>query len=143
MAEPTQKQVIGRLGEDIAAKYLESKGFSIVGLNYRKKYGEIDIIAQKSKITHFIEVKSVTELANSRLGRSENFNQNVSRVTDNYRPEDNIHPQKLKRLARTIQAYLLEKFPKGAPEWQFDAVTVRLDMKTRRAKVRFMDNLIL
>ncbi|OHA84154.1 MAG: hypothetical protein A2937_01140 [Candidatus Yonathbacteria bacterium RIFCSPLOWO2_01_FULL_47_33b] len=143
MAEPTQKQVIGRLGEDIAAKYLESKGFSIVGLNYRKKYGEIDIIAQKSKITHFIEVKSVTELANSRLGRSENFNQNVSRVTDNYRPEDNIHPQKLKRLARTIQAYLLEKFPKGEPEWQFDAVTVRLDMKTRRAKVRFMDNLIL
>src|SRR3989344_6638348 len=143
MAEPTQKQVIGRLGEDIAAKHLENRGFSIVGLNYRKKYGEIDIIAQKGKITHFIEVKSVTELANSRLGRSENFNQNVSRVTDNYRPEDNIHPQKLKRLARTIQAYLLEKFPKGEPEWQFDAVTVRLDMKTRRAKVRFMDNLIL
>ena len=86
MAEPTQKQVIGRLGEDIAAKYLESKGFSIVGLNYRKKYGEIDIIAQKSKITHFIEVKSVTELANSRLGRSENFNQNVSRVTGRSKP---------------------------------------------------------
>jgi len=134
MAEPTQKQVIGRLGEDIAAKYLENKGFSVVGLNYRKKYGEIDIIAQKGKTTHFIEVKSVS---------CENFPQNVSRVTDNYRPEDNIHPQKLKRLARTIQAFLLEKFPKGEPEWQFDAITVRLDMKTRRAKVRFMDNLIL
>lgn len=153
MAEPTQKQVIGRLGEDIAGKYLENKGFKIVGINYRKKYGEIDIIAQKGKITHFIEVKSVSELANSEpagftawpqtLGRSENLPQNVSRVTDNYRPEDNIHPQKLKRLARTIQAYLLEKFPKGEPEWQFDAITVRLDMKTRRAKVRFMNNLIL
>lgn len=134
MAEPTQKQVIGRLGEDIAGKYLENKGFKVIGVNYRKKYGEIDIIAQKGEITHFIEVKTVTH---------ENFPQNVSRVTDNYRPEDNIHPQKLKRLARTIQAYLLEKFPKGEPEWQFDAITVRLDMKTRRAKVRFMDNLIL
>ena len=134
MADPTQKQIVGRIGEDIAGKYLENKGFSIVGLNYRKRYGEIDIIAQKGKITHFIEVKSVS---------CENLDQNVSRVTDNYRPEDNIHPQKLKRLARTIQAYLLEKFPKGEPEWQFDAITVRLDMKTRQAKVRFMDNLIL
>lgn len=134
MAEPTQKQVIGRIGEDIAGKYLENKGFRVVGRNYLKKYGEIDIIAQKGQMTHFIEVKTVTH---------ENFPQYVSYVTDNYRPEDNIHPQKLKRLARTIQAYLLEKFPKGEPEWQFDAITVRLDMKTRRAKVRFMDNLIL
>lgn len=134
MAEPTQKQVIGQLGEDIVAKYLKNKGFSIIGLNYRKKYGEIDIIAQKGKITHFIEVKTVTH---------ENFSQNVSRVTDNYRPEDNIHPRKLKRLARTIQAYLLEKFPKGEPEWQFDAVTVRLDMKTRLARVELLENIIL
>ena len=134
MADPTQKQIVGRIGEDIAGKYLENKGFSIVGLNYRKRYGEIDIIAQKGKITHFIEVKSVS---------CENLDQNVSRVTDNYRPEDNIHPQKLKRLARTVQAYLLEKFPKGEPEWVFDAITVRLDMKTRKAKVKFMNNIIL
>lgn len=143
MAEPTEKQKIGRLGEDIAQKYLKNKGFSIIGQNYLKKYGEIDIIAQKGKIIHFIEVKSVSH---------ENFPQNVSlrprrefanSVTDNYRPEDNIHPQKLKRLARTIQAYLLEKFLKGEPEWIFDVITVRLEMKTRQARVKFLENIIL
>jgi putative endonuclease len=134
MSEPTQKQVTGRLGEDIAGKYLKNKGFVVIGLNYRKKYGEIDIIAQKGKKTHFVEVKTFTR---------ENFDQNVSRVTDNYRPEDNIHPQKLKRLSRTIQAYLLEKFPKGEPDWQFDAITLRLDLKTRRARVQFFENIIL
>lgn len=141
MTKPTEKQKIGRIGEDIAAKYLKNKGFSIVFLNYRKKYGEIDIIAQKGRILHFIEVKTVShENFASFLGDLDN---NVSRETDHYRPEDNIHPYKLKRLARTIQVYLLEKFAKREPEWQFDAITVRLDMKTRRAKVKFLENIIL
>ncbi len=128
------KAEIGRLGEDIAVKYLENKGFSVIGRNYLKKYGEIDIIAQKGKILHFIEVKSVSH---------ETLPQNVSRATDNHRPEDNIHQQKLKRLARTIQAYLFGKYPKGEPEWVFDAVTVRIDIKTRQAQVAFLENLIL
>lgn len=141
MAEPTKKQKIGRIGENIAVKYLKNKGFSIICLNYRKKYGEIDIIAQKGEILHFIEVKTVShENFASFLGDSSN---NVSRETDHYRPEDNIHPYKLKRLARTIQVYLLEKFTKSEPEWQFDAITVRLDMKTRRAKVKFLENIII
>ncbi|MDD5152881.1 MAG: YraN family protein [Candidatus Pacebacteria bacterium] len=134
MDNPLNKQGIGKLGEDIAQKYLESKGFEVLGRNYLKKYGEIDIIAQKQKILHFIEVKSVS---------CENSAPNVSRVTDNYRPEDNVHPQKLKRLARVIQAYLSEKFPAGEPEWVFDVVTVRLDTKTLQAKVKFIENLVL
>ena len=129
-----KRHEIGRLGEDIAVIYLKNKGFKVVGRNYRKKYGEIDIIAQKGEITHFIEVKSVSH---------ENFKENVSRVTDNYRPEDNIHPQKLKRLARTIQAYLLEKFPMNEPIWEFHAITVQINLTTRRARVRVLENLIL
>ena len=143
MAEPTEKQKIGRLGEDIAVKYLENKGFLVIERNYLKKCGEIDIIAKKAGITHFIEVKSVTrenlgrnvsELANSRLGRS---------VTDKYRPEDNLHPYKLKRLARVIQLYLFEKHANGEPEWVFDAITVQIDTKTRRASVKFLQNIVL
>ncbi|MHB1118297.1 MAG: YraN family protein [Minisyncoccota bacterium] len=141
MAAPTQKQVVGRIGEDIAGKYLENKGFVIIGRNYRKKYGEIDIIAQKDEIIHFIEVKTVSH--ENFVSFLDNFRGNVSCVTDKYRPEDNIHPAKLKRLARTIQVYLLEKFPKGEPEWVFSAITVKLDMKTRRAQVKFLENIIL
>lgn len=137
MGTPTQKQEIGSLGEDIAAKYLENKGFSIITRNYRKKWGEIDIIAEKSQKLHFIEVKSVS---------CENIlklKQDVSRVTDGYRPEDNIHPQKLKRLARTIQSYLFEKYPKTEPEWLFDAVTVKIDKQNKGARVKFIENIII
>lgn len=134
MKTPTEKQKVGKLGEDIAARYLENKGFSVIERNYLKKYGEIDIVAKNGKILHFIEVKSVS---------CESFPVNVSRETDHYRPEDNIHPQKLKRLARTIQAYLLSKYQGNEPEWVFDAITVRLNIKTRQARVKFLENLIL
>lgn len=130
----TEKQKIGKIGEDIAVKYLENKGFDILDRNYLKKYGEIDIVAQKRGIIHFIEVKSVS---------CETFVKNVSRVTDNYRPEDNIHPQKLKRLARTIQAYLFEKYPKEEPEWLFDAITIQIDVENKKARVKFLENIIL
>ncbi len=137
MNEITHKQKIGRVGEDIAVKYLENKGFEIVEQNYRKKYGEIDIIAQKGKILHFIEVKSVS------CENMDDFVVNVSRVTDEHRPEDNIHHKKLKRLSNTLQVYLFEKFPKVQPEWVFDVITVRLSMETRQARVKFLENLIL
>lgn len=134
MQKQTEKQKIGKIGEDIAIKYLENKGFGILDRNYLKKYGEIDIVAQKWEIIHFIEVKSVSR---------ETQLDNVSCVTDNYRPEDNIHPQKLKRLARTIQTYLFEKYPKEKPEWLFDAITVRLDVKNKKALVKFLEDIVL
>lgn len=153
MAEKTEKQKIGRLGEDIAQKYLENKGFSIVEQNFLRKCGEIDIIAKKGKILHFIEVKSVSEQPGSRPGRSEDICIlhrtplckvcMVSRVTDNYRPEDNLHPYKLKRLARTIQVYLFEKRSEPQIEWVFDAITVHINVRNRTAKVKFLGNIIL
>ena len=48
----------GRLGEEIALKYIISKGGTIVEKNYRTKMGEIDIIAKMNGELVFIEVKS-------------------------------------------------------------------------------------
>ena len=48
----------GRLGEEIALKYIISKGGTIVEKNYRTKMGEIDLIARMNGELVFIEVKS-------------------------------------------------------------------------------------
>ena len=69
----TQKQKIGQIGENLAVRHLKNLGFKILDRNYRKKWGEIDIIAEidkassifqkflhPKKILHFIEVKSVS-----------------------------------------------------------------------------------
>lgn len=46
------------LGENAACRYLEKKGYKIIERNFRKGYGEIDIIAVKDNILVFAEVKT-------------------------------------------------------------------------------------
>ena len=56
MRSPTQKT--GDRGEKYTVRYLKKHGWKIVERNYRKKYGEIDIIARKRDLLAFVEVKT-------------------------------------------------------------------------------------
>jgi uncharacterized protein (TIGR00252 family) len=47
----------GHDAEKEAARYLEEQGFNIRELNWKTKYCEIDIIAEKDHTIHFVEVK--------------------------------------------------------------------------------------
>lgn len=49
--------LLGPWGEARAADYLRKKGYEIVGANYRCRFGEIDLIAQKGRYLVFVEVK--------------------------------------------------------------------------------------
>jgi len=78
----------GKYFESKAIKYLESNGFLIVEINYfAKKLGEIDIIAVKEDIYHFVEVKSGS----------------------GFEAVYNITPSKLHKLYRSIDLYLKHK----------------------------------
>jgi len=126
----SDSQKIGQIGEDIACKFLMKHGFSIIERNYTKKWGEIDIIADKDGVIYFVEVKSksVSDL---------DF---VSDETN--RPEDNMHPWKLKRLSRVVETYLISK-RLGNIKWQFDLLVVYLDIDKRMARVKRVENIIL
>jgi putative endonuclease len=50
----------GKTGEALVASMLESQGFKILERNYRKFYGEIDLIAVKNDLVVFVEVRSRT-----------------------------------------------------------------------------------
>lgn len=51
-------KALGQKGEDIAAKYLTKKGYTIIRRNFRTKTSEIDIIAKKDDTLCFVEVKT-------------------------------------------------------------------------------------
>ena len=129
----SETQKTGEIGENIAVKFLVKQSFSILERNYTKKWGEIDIIAKKDKKLYFVEVKSV----------SRPDLENVTRETlDQYHPEDNMHPWKLKRLSRTIQTYLLSKNLDDI-EWQGDLLVVFLDLKGKKARIKVVSDIIL
>ncbi len=49
---------IGNIGEDFTVEFLKSKGCEILDRNFTIKGGEIDIVAKKGNLVHFVEVKS-------------------------------------------------------------------------------------
>ncbi len=125
----SKTQKTGEIGEHLAVRYLVNKGYSVIERNYTRKWGEIDIVAKKDGMVHFIEVKSKTgELAESS-------------ASGGYRPEDNMHPWKIKRLQRTIQTYLAEHDEIG--DWQFDLIVVWLSLDLSEAKVAFLADVVL
>lgn len=175
----TEKQVIGKIGENYACDYLRKEGFKVIDRNYLRKWGELDIVAQKDKKIHFVEVKSVSrdlsadnvnvirETSNSKgVGqvdaireRSEDCDQSVVTYSagangasdkgvrrmynSEYRPEDNLHPWKLKRLSRIIQSYLLDKDVSDDIDWQFDVITVYIDIDKGQHNVLYLPDIVL
>ena len=123
--------IIGEKGERFAEDFLLVKGFSIKTRNYRKKWGELDIVAEKKGVLHFVEVKTVS--------RETNFQ--IDGKGDYFRPEDSVHPWKIKRLKRVIQTYLAELGLSIEADWQFDLVTVYLIENTH--KIYYFDDLVL
>jgi putative endonuclease len=76
---------IGNIAENKACEYLIKTGYKIVKRNYYTKFGEIDIIAYKDEVFHFVEVKS---------GKS-------------FEPVYNITPAKLKRIIKSAEYFLI------------------------------------
>lgn len=79
----------GFYAESLACEYLQKNGYEIIERNFSSKYGEIDIIALKNKIIHFIEVKS---------GK-------------NFEPIYAITAKKISRITKTINYYLSQYNP--------------------------------
>lgn len=124
----------GALGEDVAAIYLKKKGFEILDRNYLKKWGEIDIVARGTdKKVHFVEVKTVSYETRVDLETA------VTRRT--WRPEENVHPYKIRKLSRAIESWLLERNYLG--EWVIDVIAVRLLPREKYATVKYIPDIVL
>jgi putative endonuclease len=127
-------QKTGQTGEDLAAKFLINRGFKIVERNYRKKWGEIDIIAEKAGILHFVEVKALRV----RPSFAKDTEGNVE-----YKPEDNIRSWKKLRMGRAIRTYFPDRKISDEQEFEIDVVAIYLDFDHKKAKIRFLENIIL
>jgi putative endonuclease len=98
------RQILGKWGEDCAARELERRGYAILARRYRTRHGEIDIIARDARVLVFVEVKT---------------RRTLTRGT----PTDALTWHKRARLLRLAQAYLATRRDPNAP-CRFDVVSV-------------------
>lgn len=96
----------GALAEEAGARYLESRGYTILARNYRLRVGEVDIIAEKDDAIAFVEVKS---------RRSVHFGL----------PRDNVNKTKQRQIARAAVGYISINNIRGR-DFRFDIIEVYL-----------------
>lgn len=120
----------GMVGEDVACKFLVKQEFVVVARNYRKKWGELDIVAEKEGVTHVFEVKSTT----SQIGEGR---------VDVHQPEHNVDSFKSGQIRRMIQTYFAEKGMGPEFDFKFHVLSVFVDLSTRRARVKWIKDVIL
>ncbi len=94
---------LGQRGEDLAAAYLQKKGYKIIQRNFKTLIGEIDIIARDRDVLVFIEVKTRESLEYGH-------------------PFESVNKNKKRKIANVAMLYL--KRLKDIPPCRFDVVSV-------------------
>ena len=96
---------VGKIYEDAAEDYLNSKGYQTLEKNYHCRYGEIDLIVRSEEgVVVFVEVK----------GRSK---------TNWGEPAEAVTPLKQKKILRTAQDYIYKSRLNTETEYRFDVIT--------------------
>ena len=98
---------LGKWGEALAADWLKGKGFSILETNWRHGRSEIDVIATRGDVYHFIEVK---------YGETGEYGF----------PEERVSKRKLRSLMRGAAHWLYEQGVPAEKRVQYDVLAIRL-----------------
>lgn len=117
------RQRLGRWGEDLAATFLEAKGYLILARNWRSRRGEIDLVTQTGETIAFVEVKT-------RKGREFGL------------PEEGLTTNKANRLQNLAQEYLAEN-DLNEVDWRIDLVAVELDHDGELLRCEHIPNAVL
>ncbi len=113
---------LGRMGEAIAARYLEKQGYIILERNYRTPYGEIDIISLHRNCIVFVEVKA---RASSSLGP----------------PEISITPRKAEHM-RNAADYYIQQHLELNQDWRIDVVALQMQSGISLPQIEHFENVI-
>jgi putative endonuclease len=104
MSNKTTRE-IGNEGEELAAAYLESKGYTILERNYHFERAEVDIVAFDNKACIvFAEVK---------MRSSNTFGE----------PEEFVDEEKIQNVYKAAEAWIYERKMDGAPV-RFDIIAI-------------------
>jgi len=128
----SQHNEVGKIGEDLARKYLEKEGYKILEQNYKTKYAEIDLVALRQaqgKLGKFLQSPTLV-FVEVRTKVGENFGS----------PEDTINKAKLWKVLQNVKSYA------GFNKWQgpqrIDAICIVLKNDFSVSRLTHHENIV-
>jgi putative endonuclease len=119
----TQKQLVGRAAENIAADFLRAKGLEILERNYLRRLGELDIVARDGDVLVIAEVRT--------------------RASDRYGgAASSVDPRKQQRIIRAASQLLQQRRDLARMRVRFDVIAV-LDMDRETPRVEWIRHAFL
>ncbi|HEX7506305.1 MAG TPA: YraN family protein [Polyangia bacterium] len=100
----SKKQALGMRAEQLAANYLEQRGYAVLARNWRRPEGELDLVVSGEGLCVFVEVRSRTG-------------------TDRGHALETVDARKRARVLRAARLYIEEERPRVAV-FRFDVVGV-------------------
>jgi len=101
------RQVLGAAGERLARRHLEQRGYRFVAANWRRPYGELDLIMRDGDALVFVEVKT----------------RHGERLVT---AEESLTAAQARRLLLAAQSFLAERVDLAGLFWRIDLVAVTL-----------------
>ena len=101
----TDRQALGRYGEQLAVEHLQATGLEVLARNWRCREGELDVVAKSGRTVVFVEVKT-----RSGTGYGE--------------PAEAVTLRKARRLRLLACRWLEQNRPPDAGDLRFDVVSV-------------------
>ena len=118
---PPSNQTVGKEGEDLACNFLKKNGYRIIEQNFKKKHGDIDIVALDGDTLVFVEVKA---------RRSKQYGPAAEAIT----------PWKIKMLIQS--AHLYKMFHPKLPEsLRIDVVAI--DYTEKMPRIELIKNITM
>lgn len=115
-----RRKLLGRQGEEAAARYLEKNSYQVLCRNYSCRLGEIDIVARERETIVFVEVRS--------------------RSSDDYGlPQESVTSRKKMKLRQLAWHYLKAAGKTGAG-FRFDVIALLFDGDGRVKKLEHIEN---
>lgn len=100
-----ERRSFGIRGELLAREFLEGKGHTVLAVNFRVKFGELDLVTRDGETVVFVEVRT--------------------RCHDIFgHPLESVGPGKRRRLGRLAEFFLLERFGTTSVACRFDIIAI-------------------
>ncbi|MGH2593727.1 MAG: YraN family protein [Anaerolineae bacterium] len=117
-----RRRTLGKLGESLAARELERRGYRIVERNWRCPIGEIDLVAEKDGALIFVEVRT-------------------RRGSERGTPQESITPAKQAKLIELAQTYC-QQTTGDDRDWRIDVVAVEMSPRGEVLRIDVIENAI-